>query len=236
VVAPVGVRERVTYAAVVGSLLATFLIAAGNATLPEPNVPRWASALPLLAIIAFTICFAMWTTVRDAMTSLAAVGFAALLGVSVHAAMMLNPGGALNPAEIFTGTATSSDVRTMASDINLTMNELHIARQLEGKPVNDTIEVVSPLRYPVTWYLRDFSQTQVVTSVGDAPGVAVMSSDAKPPSGPYAGVLFEVTSSAKLPGLDPIQIVRWWLYRESPNTTPLFAKVYVKTQLVRQQP
>jgi uncharacterized protein (TIGR03663 family) len=234
IVAREGRRDRIIFGAIVLSLLATLLIAVGNATLPDPNVPRWAGALPLFAMVAFSVCFGLWSSPRAALTGLAAVGMIAFLGVDLHASMMLNPGGPLNPAEVFTGTATSPDVRTLASDVNLTMNELHIARQLEGKKVDDTIEIVSTFENPVAWYLRAFSQTQVVPSIGDVPGIAVEQADAKAPSGPYAGVLFEVTRSATRPGLDPTQIIRWWLYRESPTETLTYAKVFVKTQLSRE--
>lgn len=224
-------RDFAIFAAVVLSLFATVLIAAGNATLPEPNVPRWAAAMPVLAIIAFFICFALWSNLQSALTALAAVGLVALVGINVHASMLLNPGGPLNPAETFTGTTTSPDIRTMAADINTTMNELHIARQLEAKQVTDTVEIVSTFANPVAWYLRDWRQAQVVSSVGDSPAVAVEAADAKAPSGAYAGELFEVTTTARRPALDPIELVRWWLYRQAPSQTGTYVKVFIKTQL-----
>jgi predicted membrane-bound mannosyltransferase len=227
-------RRLLLYGAVALPLLATTIIAAGNATLAEPNVPRLAFLGPLLAIAAFSIGYGVYYDARTALTSAAAVAFFATCGISIHAAMLLNSGGMLNPADVFVGTATSSDVRTMTSQVSTVLGELHIARQLEAKPVIETISVASIYADPVAWYLRDFPQLRVVSSIGDAPAVAIVASQTKAPSGPYVGETFQLFTSSARPGLSPIELGKWLLYRQAPSAGDTYIKVFVKTQLGRR--
>jgi uncharacterized protein (TIGR03663 family) len=213
----------------------TLFIALGNVTLPEPNVPTSVLAAPVLAIAILVTSFAYRYGWPLTGVATAATGFILLLVLSFHAAMLLNPGGALNPAEAFVGTGTSPDARTLASDVSTVLSELHIARQLEGLSVSESVEVMQPFDEPMAWYLRQWSQTTSVASIDDAPGLAIESAQAKPPRGAYAGETFQISSSAPLPSLDFNQIARWWLYREPPSATSTFVRAFVKTQLARQQ-
>jgi hypothetical protein len=72
-----------------------------------------------------------------------------------------------------------------------------------------------------------------VPSVDDAPAVAIVAAQTKAPRGAYAGETFQLSSSASLPGVNWKEIARWWLYRESPDETNTYVKVFVKTQLAR---
>jgi uncharacterized protein (TIGR03663 family) len=227
-------RPLVVFAAATFSLVACVLIAAGNVTLPEPNVPRWVVALPVLAIVAFNICFGLWYDSRMALRATASTWLVVLLVFQVHAAMLLNPGGPLNPAEVFTGTVTSPDVRTMTSDVSTILDELQIARQLQGRPVTDNVEILVPFADPIAWYLRQYSQAAVVSALDDAPAIAIVGANDKAPPGAYVGELFQITQSATPPGLVPIDLGRWWLYRSPPHQSDTYVKVYVKTQLVRR--
>ncbi len=222
------------FAAVVLSLVATTLIAAGNATLPDPNVPRWIVIMPLLAIAAFVVCFGLWYDAAAAVSAGAAVALVVLAGGQIHAAMLLNPGGPLNPAEVFVGKATSPDVRTMAAEVSTVLDELHIARQLEGRPVTENVAILAPYADPIAWYLRGQRFVDVVATVGDAPAVAIVGERDRAPSGPYAGQVFQFSTSAPRPGLSPVDLGRWWLYREVPGQTETYVKVYVKAQLGRR--
>jgi predicted membrane-bound mannosyltransferase len=226
-------RRLLIYGAVALTLLATTIIAASNATVTDPAVPRLAFLAPLLAIAAFTLGFGIYYDARTALTSAAAVAFVATLGITVHAAMGLNSGGMLNPAEVFVETATSLDVRTMSSEISTIMGELHIARQLEGKPVIETIEIAAPFGDPIAWYLRDFPGVQVVDSIGDSPAIAVVGLQTRAPTGTYVGNTFQLFMSAARPGLAPIDLGKWWLYRQVPSAGDTYVKVFVKTQLGR---
>ncbi|HLZ09986.1 MAG TPA: hypothetical protein VKT80_15460, partial [Chloroflexota bacterium] len=167
-------RRLLVYAAVALPLLATTIIAASNATVIDPAVPRLAFLAPFLAIVFFSLGIGIYYDARTALTSAAAVVFLASCGITVHAAMMLNSGGMLNPADVFVDTATSSDVRTMTKQVTTILGELRIARQLEAKPVIETVSIVSTFANPIEWYLRDFPQARVVSSVGDSPAIAIV--------------------------------------------------------------
>ena len=93
-------RRLLMYLAVTLPLLATTIIAAGNATLSDPNVPRWAAAAPMLAIVIFSIGFGAYYRYQAVLTSFAALTLCATLGLTIHAAMLLNPGGPLNPLSL----------------------------------------------------------------------------------------------------------------------------------------
>ncbi len=234
-------REFLVFAAGVLPLIATSLIALGNVTLPQPNVPDWVGAIPPMAIVAFIIAFAFWYSWRSAYRSLAGVGIIALFGFSVHAAMLLNPGGQLNPAEYFTGTVTSSDVRTLASDSITILDELEIAQQLEGRNVNSVVDVAPTFAQPIVWYLTRPSDVRASASINinvvqagnDSPGIAVVAANDKAPKGPYVGELFEYSLSAPLPRPSFFDWWRWWIYHQTADPQSTFVKVYVKTQLAR---
>jgi uncharacterized protein (TIGR03663 family) len=227
-------RRLGVYAAITLSLLATTIIALGNATSADPNVPRWVALLPPLAIVVFTICFGLWYDRRTAATSAIVVALVALLVVDIHATTLLNPGGKLNPAELYTGVATSPDLRTMASDVGIVLDELHIARQIEGRPVSEDVQVLSTLGDPVAWYLRDRPNVQVVNAVDGAPAVAILAQQDKAPKGAYTGETFEYLTSAVRPGASLNDVARWWLYRQESSPSNSFIKVFVKTQLARR--
>jgi hypothetical protein len=190
--------------------------------------------MPVLALAAFTVCYGLWYDTRSALRAVAATWLVVFLAVGVHAAMLLSPGGPLNPAEIFTGTVTSPDVRALTSNLATILDELQIAQQIEGRPVNATVEILGPFADPIEWYLHPYSSVRVVSTVGDAPAIAIVGKDDRAPPGAYAGELFQITQSAARPALAPVALGRWWLYRSSPSQTDTYVKVYVKTQLARR--
>ena len=237
----VELRRFFVFGAFVLPLIATTLIALGNVTLTQPNVPDWVGAVPPLLIVTFVIGFALWYDWPSAYRSMAGVAVVALLGFSVHAAMLLNPGRELNPAEYFTGTVTSSDVRTLTSDSATILDELRIAQQLEGRNVNTTVDLAPSFAQPLGWYLTRPDNVnydgqynvQVADASGDSPGIAVLAANAKAPNGPYAGELFEYSLTAPMPSVTFASLWRWWIYHQTAEPQSTFVKVFVKTQLAR---
>jgi predicted membrane-bound mannosyltransferase len=221
------------FAAVTLSLCATAVIALGNTSLPDPNVPRALVLLPPVAIVMFLAGFALWYDLRSALASAAAVGVVVLTVLQLHAMMQLNPGGPLNPAELYVGVATSPDVRTMADDDAMTLDELHIARVIQGRPVTEDVQILAAYANPLAWYLHDQANVRIVSSPDGSPAIAIVGNDDKAPKGPYAGETFELSSAATVPGSSWTSIVRWWLYREPTSQTDSFVKVFVKTQLAQ---
>jgi hypothetical protein len=224
-------RQRLAViAAVVLPLVATTMIAMGNVTLPQPNVPVWVGAVPPLAIVTF-VAYALlwydWATVRSAVTVLALF---CLLLFDIHASMRLSPGGPLNPAELFTGTATSPDVAALTRDVSLVVDELQIDQQINGMPVTDDVEVAAPYADPLAWYLHRLPTVRVVDAVTDAPAIAIVGASAPAPRGPYAGQLFQFSRNAPPPSLTFGGLWRWWIYHETGSGTDTYVKVYVKTQ------
>lgn len=226
-------RRLAIFVGVAVPLLATMLIAFGYVTLPDPVIPREIALAAPLALLAFVASYAFGYDWQSAVEATAVVAVACLLAFSVHAAMLLNPGGQLNPAEFFTGTATSTDVRKMTTDVSTVLDELSIAQRLEGRTVNQTVEVARPFADPVAWYLKNESGVQIVDQVSDAPGIAIVGSKDKAPRGAYAGELFQFSVSAPRPGTSFGGLWRWWIYHQSGSRTGTYVKVYVKTQLAR---
>ena len=122
----------------------------------------------------------------------------------------------------------------MTRQVSTVLKELRIARQLEGKPVIETVSIVSTYANPLEWYLRDFPQTRVVSGIGDSPAIAIVGTQAKAPSGPYVGETFQLFTSSARPTLSPIELGRWWLYRQTTSAGDNYVKVFVKTQLGRR--
>lgn len=219
------------FAAVALSLVATVMIATGYVTLPDPIVPSELALAPPLLLIAFVAGYAFNYGWPSAFRASAAVAAFCLFVFNVHAATLLNPGGQLNPAELYTGTATSVDVRPLATDVSTILDELQIAQQLQGRNVNQTVEIAAPFADPLAWYLKGEPDVQIVDQVTDAPGIAVLAANSKAPRGSYAGELYQFSVSAPRPALTPVGLWRWWIYREATPRTQTYVKVYVKTQL-----
>jgi uncharacterized protein (TIGR03663 family) len=228
-------RRLVAFAPLALSLIATELIAAGYASLPDSgaagSVPPMVALVPCAALVLFVIFFALYFDWRSAFISAAAIVAVALVGFGVHAAMLLNPGGALVPDGLFVTDATSPDVRTLAADVTVFLDQLHIARVIEGRPVTEEVQVAAPYADPLRWYLRDASSLTVVSSLDGAPAIAVLGADDKAPADAYVGETFQLAEQAGPPALDPASLWRWLIYRQPGAAGSTWVKVFVKTQL-----
>jgi len=224
-------RALVPFATVTFVFGVTTLIALGNTTLPEPNVPLAVALAPPLAILAFVLYFGASYGVPTTGAMIATVGTVGLLYLQLHAALLLNPGRALNPGELFVTTATSPDVRTLASDVALIQDELTIDQQNAGMPVTTNVQILAPYSDPLVWYLHRLPDTKVVNSIDGTPAIAIVGDSAKALSGGYAAETFQFTKSASPPAVSYTGIVRWWLYHEPPEVKTTSVKVYVKTQV-----
>ncbi|HLG51458.1 MAG TPA: hypothetical protein VKY56_07465 [Chloroflexota bacterium] len=215
-------------------LAVTTLIAFGHVTLPDPVVPRAVAILPPLALTAIAVSLAYafgWISVLRGGAVLLTAG---LLAFGVHATTLLNPGGPLDPGELFVTDVTSPDVRTMVRDIGDILDELQIARQIEGRPVTSTVEIPTSLRDPLQWYLRDIPTLRVVDQVSDAPAIAIVPSKAAAPRGAYVGQTYQLFLRGSPPELDPLGLWRWWMYHETSERETVSVTVYVKTQLAQR--
>lgn len=228
-------RLLVPFGAVVGVFGVTMLIALGNTSLPDPAVPRFVALAPPLAILAFVLYFAATYGLPTTGAMAATVGTVALLYLQLHAALLLSPGRALNPGELFLDTATSPDVRTLASQVSLIQDELTIDQQNAGLPVTTDVQILAPYADPLAWYLRRLPDTTVVTSATGSPAIVVLDEKGKPPAGGYAGQVFQFSTSAPRPTPTYVGVVHWWLYHQTPDATATNVKVFVKAQ-VNQQP
>lgn len=224
-------RRLATFAPLALSLVATLMIAAGNASTTDPSVPRLVALAPPLALLAFVVFIAVFYDVRSAFVSATAVAGFCLVIFSVHAATLLSPGGALEPDVVFHPEATSSDVRTMVADVSLILDELHIARTVEGRPVTEDVQVAAPFADPLRWYLRNAAGLKVVPVASGSPAIAVVAANNRAPSEGYAGQVFQFSRSAQPPSLDPAALWRWFIYRQPGAASATSVKVYVKTQL-----
>lgn len=215
------------------SLLATLLIAAGNASTPDPSVPRVLAFAPVLALVAFTVLFALYFDPRSAVVSASAVIAIALAGFSIHAALLLSPGGAMDPDPVFSPIVTSPDVRALSSDVGLILDQLRIARTIEGRPVTEQVEIATPYADPLRWYLRDARSLGVRSGIDGSAAIVIVASDQPAPGSDYAGEEFQIARTAAPPTLDPVALWRWLIYRQAGESSATWVKVYVKTQLAK---
>ena len=122
------------------------------------------------------------------------------------------------------------------ADASIVLDELHIAKTVQGRTVNETVEILAPYADPLAWYLRQASDVRVVNAVADSPAIAVMNDKDKAPRGTYAGQLYQFSSTAPTPPLDPRLIWRWLIYRDPvAGQTDTYVKVYVQAQLGPKQ-
>ncbi len=226
-------KQLAIFAAVALPLVATCLIAFGYVTLPDPAIPPIVALAPPVALIAFAASFTLGYDRRAALTAIGSVAMICLVAFSIHVAVLLAPGGALDPAPPFVDLATSADVRNLTSDLGTILDELGIAQQIEGLNVNRTVEVSRKYADPLRWYLRNEPDVKVVDQITDSPGVAIVDATAKPPRGSYEGETFQFSVGAPLPTLNPGDLWRWWIYHETGTRIETYVKVYVKTQLAR---
>ena len=195
-------RMLVPFGAVVGVFGVTTLIALGNTSLSDPAVPRFVALAPPLAILAFVLYFGATYGLPSTGAMAATVGTVGLLYLQLHAALLLSPGRALSPGELFVTTATSPDVRTLAAQVSLIQDELTIDQQNAGLPVTTDVQVLAPYADPLAWYLHRIPDTTVVKSVGGAPAIVVLDEKGKPPAGGITGQNISVQHERAAPGAD----------------------------------
>lgn len=228
-------RALVPFGAVVGVFGVTMLIALGNTSLSEPNAPRIVAMAPPLVILAFVLYFAASYGLPTTGAMVASVGTVALFYLQLHAALLLSPGRALNPGELFVGSATSPDVRNLAAQVSVIQEEFAIDQQHAGLPVTTDVQILAPYADPLAWYLRRLPDTKVVSSVSGTPAIVILDAKSKPPAGGYAGETFQFALAAPRPSPTYVSFVHWWLYHQTPGSSTTSVKVFVKTQ-VDQQP
>ncbi|MGH2461964.1 MAG: hypothetical protein ACRDIY_24170, partial [Chloroflexota bacterium] len=226
-------RRLAIFAAVVCPLVATTLIACGYVTLPDPIVPWEVALAPPLALIAFAVSFGFGYDWGSARRATGVVALFCLVAFNIHAATLLNPGGALDPDGLFVGSATSPDVSHLTSDLATVLDELNIAQQIEGRNVSQSVEIAGPFADPLRWYLRNDADVRVVDQASDSPAIAILGSAAKAPRGSYAGETFQFSVSVPPPLVSPGTAWRWWMYHEAGRRAETYVKVYVKTQLAQ---
>lgn len=193
----------------------------GNAQLLGQTMTPLASFAVLLGILAlivggiFSLAMGLRAVLRASATALIVV-FALMAIGSTWSVTQLRPG---NPHELLWGpTATSPEVRPLIEAVQAA------SRRATGHLQQAAVSVALPQVDPViVWYLRGFKSAQFTTTPSaDAP-IVITPLGVEPPAEPgaYLGAKF-VTRSAWSPAtLDDAALLRWWVYRQAGDPTPM---------------
>ena len=205
-------------------VLAGLGIALDHLSLPDPLVPDYVLALPVALVGVGLAAAVRHYGGGRALRLLLVFGFGVLLALSWRAGALLNQQGAANPADLFAGSATSADVRSLAADTSDVVDALAMDGQFRD------VVVAPVIKQPVRWYLRDLPGVTVGDAGGTPPAIAVVPAETRPLRGSYAGQRYRVLSVGRLELRNWREAWRWLAYRESP-VAPLGvdAVVYVRS-------
>lgn len=182
----------------------------------------WLAAGALVLVGALFVLMAVWVNLATALRTAGAVLFIVLLFVSIRSAWQLNYTNAANPREPLVVAPTDPDVRYM-SDFLRPVSENRI-----NTPDLLPIAVQQNLGPAPLWYLRDFRHvSRIAGSSPDQPEAVLLSPADAPPAG-WTGQRIRLGERWEWPGLSGQALVRWLLYRNAPNTTPVDAVLYLR--------
>lgn len=144
--------------------------------------------------------------------------FAALLlaAFSIHTSFAIIQPDLEAPAQLLLARPTSTDVRTLARELQDTVDALAFL------PGSRQVQVEERFRLPLAWYLRDVRDLSFVPRVSDGVAIAVLGVDSPAPSSKYKGrryqLAFDMQGRPLYSGAD--RLWRWFMYRE-PTAPPL---------------
>lgn len=193
----------------------------GNAQLLGQTMTPLVSFAVLTGILALIVggMFALAMGVRAVLRAGAAalIVIFALMAIGVTwSVTQLRPG---NPHELLWGpAATSLEVRPLIEAAQAA------SRRATGHLQQAAVSVALPQTDPVmAWYLRGFKNAQFTTTPGaDAP-IVITPVGVEPPAEPgaYLGAKFVTHSTWTPAALDDAALLRWWVYRQAGDPTPV---------------
>lgn len=217
-----------------GGVVVLFLLvyALSHVTTPAPYVPDAIVALPLGLVALALAAAAQVHGVSRALRLLRALALVLLLLLTWRATSLLTFGEAASPGEVLVGTATSPDVRALASDVSEALDALADTRP------ERSVFLAASLETPLRWYLRGSSNVTISDSVdgapGGEPGVTILPVGAPPPRSGYAGQQYRVASVGQLDFERWKDLWRWVAFREAPRAPAVVdAVVYVRSARAR---
>lgn len=193
----------------------------GNAQIMGQTLSPLASFAVLLTILTlivggvFSLAMGVGPVLRAGAATLLAV-FALIALGNAWSVTQLRPG---DPRELQWGpVATTTDVRPMVEAIEAA------SWRTTGNPNVATVTVSLPQFDPViAWYLRGFKNARFSADAGlDTPIMVTPLGDQPPTSmGGYLGAKFVTRATWSPATLDDTALLRWWVYRQAGDPTPL---------------
>jgi hypothetical protein len=198
----------------VGAILAIgTTVGVNHLSTPTPYVPATVLIVPFALIAgALTLLFTRLGS-RRAFASLGVFVLVLTLAWTWREATTLSLGPHANPQDLQVGTATSSDVRTLAHDVR----DIVDARARQGETAS--VIVASDMQWPILWYLRDVPGVVVRDLSGGVVGkpmVVIALAGGKAPSSAYTGQSYRILEGAAGTAPDWKASWRWLAYRELP--------------------
>lgn len=193
----------------------------GNAQIMGQTLSPLASFAVLLTILTlivggvFSLAMGVGPVLRAGAATLLAV-FALIALGNAWSVTQLRPG---DPRELQWGpVATTTDVRPMVEAIEAA------SWRATGNPTVAAVTVSLPQFDPVIeWYLRGFKNARFSADAGlDTPIMVTPLGDQPPTStGGYLGAKFVTRATWSPATLDDTALLRWWVYRQAGDPTPL---------------
>ena len=205
-----------------------FGIVAGHLSLPGAVVPQGVVAVPLAILWLAAALWSYWrgpSTAAWGTTLLAAVVLAAF---AFHAGVAVAQGDPLAPGEVLMRRAPAADLRHLLTEI-----DRHSAVFSTPGRRDLRIHVDASLRFPLAWYLRDYSR---VAYDGPAaqPTLAIVPAEAEPPPGNYLWQRYTLDEVIRSAPRGPGELWRWYLYRDATvGTVGREVRLYVAAQASR---
>jgi len=187
----------------------------------------WLFGLGLLLALGLVVGYLFWLGPRAAGRSLGLAALVFLILVTWGTNWNLNYVHVSDPREIMITHPTHTAMR----DLVATVEEMSVWRS--GDRHDLPLSIVDIDDPALQWYLRDFSDVRHVGTVGESPDTQVYITPvefADPVlEETYRGEQFALRSDWFLPtGLRGPELIKWWLYRQSPAPESLDVVLWAK--------
>ncbi|MHB1415368.1 MAG: glycosyltransferase family 39 protein, partial [Chloroflexota bacterium] len=148
---------------------------AGYQALPTSKIPAIVLLVPPAVFLMIVLPWLYWRGSTKTVYSLGGLVGVVLLLFGVHTAADLNLGEAANPSELLVGRTVDPDFRLLVEEIGA-----HTAVLATPGSKDVPILVDERYRYPLAWYLREYSQVSYGDVLAKQPTMAVFGSDKEP--------------------------------------------------------
>ncbi len=191
-----------------------FGITAGYVALPNSTVPPSVVLVPPALLWVVAALWAFWRGPSPAAWGAALLAAVVVLGFALHVSAAVAETDPLGPGFLPAHQTTGADLRSLYQEIE---RESAVLSTPGSRDLS--LAVDATLKYPLAWYLRDYTR---VTYDGPTVGstLVVVPAEVEPPPGNYVWQKYTLGGAAAFAASGPGQLWRWLLYREFTVVAP----------------